>query len=60
MTVQAAWYSDPWGTAESRWWDGIRWTGWTHKPAIPPPTNQKSCQRFRQARQLCRSVFNDA
>jgi DNA polymerase III subunit epsilon len=34
--AEAGWYSDPWGAAELRWWDGIRWTGWTHPPAVLP------------------------
>jgi hypothetical protein len=24
-----AWYPDPWGVANRRWWDGHSWTGWT-------------------------------
>jgi hypothetical protein len=24
-----AWYPDPWGAANRRWWDGHSWTGWT-------------------------------
>jgi hypothetical protein len=24
-----AWYPDPWGAANRRWWDGHGWTGWT-------------------------------
>jgi hypothetical protein len=23
------WYSDPWGHAALRYWDGLEWTGWT-------------------------------
>lgn len=30
MTVAAGWYADPWGHAPLRWWDGTKWTGWTH------------------------------
>ncbi len=25
----AGWYSDPWGVAQWRWWDGGSWTGYT-------------------------------
>lgn len=31
--VQAGWYADPSAQAELRWWDGQRWTAWTHPPA---------------------------
>lgn len=24
-----AWYPDPWGGVNRRWWDGHSWTGWT-------------------------------
>jgi hypothetical protein len=26
---RAEWYADPWDPASRRWWDGLRWTGWT-------------------------------
>ena len=29
--VQQGWYPDPWGQAALRWWDGVRWTSWTHE-----------------------------
>jgi membrane protease YdiL (CAAX protease family) len=28
-THPPAWYPDPWGVAEWRWWDGYSWTGYT-------------------------------
>jgi DNA polymerase III subunit epsilon len=33
VTAQPGWYTDPWGHAEVRWWDGAGWTGWTHPPS---------------------------
>jgi hypothetical protein len=27
--AQPAWYPDPRGAANRRWWDGHNWTGWT-------------------------------
>jgi ATP-dependent DNA helicase PIF1 len=29
MAVAAGWYTDPWGQAALRWWDGMQWTGFT-------------------------------
>jgi hypothetical protein len=29
---RADWYTDPWDSVNRRWWDGVRWTGWT-RPA---------------------------
>lgn len=33
MADEAAWYPDPSGQAELRWWDGEQWTEHTHGPA---------------------------
>jgi hypothetical protein len=30
----AAWFPDPWGAAEMRYWDGSQWTGHVHPPAV--------------------------
>ena len=35
MAVTAGWYTDPWGEAPLRWWDGGQWTAWTHAPETP-------------------------
>ena len=35
MAVTAGWYTDPWGEASLRWWDGGQWTTWTHSPETP-------------------------
>lgn|GEM_PF-396540 len=32
MSIFAGWYTDPWDEAPLRWWDGTRWTAWTHIP----------------------------
>lgn len=32
MSIAAGWYADPWGEGPLRFWDGARWTGWTHAP----------------------------
>jgi hypothetical protein len=34
-TQQAGWYSDPWGQAAQRWWDGQQWTPHVSAPAAP-------------------------
>src|SRR5207247_634825 len=33
----AGWYQDPYGQAESRYWDGARWTDDVHSSASPSP-----------------------
>ncbi|ORA63021.1 DUF2510 domain-containing protein [Mycobacteroides franklinii] len=32
MAVACGWYADPWRQAPLRWFDGTRWTAWTHVP----------------------------
>lgn len=34
--TQAGWYSDPWGRAPLRWWNGAEWTSDTTGP-LPDP-----------------------
>jgi len=34
----ADWYADPWDpAAQCRWWDGVRWTGWTRPTDADEP-----------------------
>lgn len=34
MAIPPAWYPDPLGTSQMRWWDGARWT--EHYAPFPP------------------------
>lgn len=55
MSAPADWYRDPWRRAELRWWDGARWTGWTHPPA-PQARSEPNDGTFPPRRETLRST----
>src|ERR1700712_2357351 len=56
-SVPAGWYSDPAGTTDLRWWDGLRWTTQLQAPpapvepapVMPAPTAEKAYVPFSSA-----------